>query len=96
MPILDKITREAIVSTVRKATIEAQEMYNEQWVTAEQLSQRMPFFSKEWLKRYGSLLPRECIRVVKDGVVHRTGWCYPLNKLQRMVNEGELREITMS
>ena len=34
---LDKATREAIAQAVRKAMIEMQEVYQEQWLTGEQL-----------------------------------------------------------
>ena len=96
MAALDKITREAIMATVKKATVEMQEMYHEQWLTADQLCQAIPFFTKEWLKRYGQTLPRECVRVTDaQGIEHRTGWCYPKMKLLRMVHDGDLRGLTM-
>ena len=96
MAVLDKITREAIMTTVKKATIEMQEMYHEQWLTADQLCQTIPFFTKEWLKRYGQTLPRECVRVTDaQGICHRTGWCYPKMKILRMLAEGEFRGLQM-
>ena len=93
---LDKETREAVLATVRKATVEIQETYQEQWITGEQLCELIPFFSKDWLKRYGMMLPRECVRVMDEqGRQHKTGWCYPKKKILRMVNEGKLRMLRM-
>ena len=93
---LDKATREAIAQAVRKATIEMQEVYQEQWLTGEQLCEAVPLFTKEWLHRYGQTLPRECVRVTTpDGVMHKTGWCYPKMKIQRMLAEGEFRGLQM-
>ena len=89
---LDKQTRMAVASAVKKAAIEANEIYSERWLTADQLCETIGFFTKDWLKRYGSKLPRECVRVKDDnGVEHRTCWCYPLKRILRMVADGELR-----
>ena len=97
---LDKRTREAIASCVMKATREAAEMYDEQWLTGAQLSEQIGFFKKEWLKRYGDALGRVgCRKEVKvkdrNGVVHRTGWCYPKKKILRMIAEGEMDWLEM-
>ena len=94
---LDKITREAVIATVRKAIADTQEMYQEKWLTGDQLCAEIPFFTKEWLKRYGRALPRECVRVVDaDGNEHRTGWCYPQHKILRMVAEGSFRSLCIN
>lgn len=93
---LDKATREAIAQAVRKATVEMQEVYQEQWLTGEQLCEAVPLFTKEWLHRYGQTLPRECVRVTTtDGVMHKTGWCYPKMKILRMLAEGDFRGLQM-
>lgn len=93
---LDKATREAIASAVRKATIEMQEVYQEQWLSGDQLCEQMPHFTKEWLKRYGVTLPRECVRVTTpDGQQHKTSWAYPKMKILRMMHDGELRGLRM-
>lgn len=94
---LDKATRVEVVAVIRQATIEAQEMYDEQWLTGEQLCELVPFFTRDWLKRYGCLLPRECARVTDErGNEHRSGWCYPKKRILRMVNEGKLRSLRMN
>lgn len=97
---LDKLTREAIAASVMKATREANELYDEVWLTGKQLSEQVGFFKKEWLKRYGDALGRIGCRKevrVKDrnGVIHRTGWCYPKKKILRMIADGEMDELLM-
>lgn len=93
---LDKATREAIAQAVRKATVEMHEVYQEQWLTGSQLCEVMPVFTKEWLHRYGSTLPRECVRVTtNDGVTHKTSWCYPKMKILRMMADGGFRGLQM-
>lgn len=91
---LDKETRKAMTAAIMRATMEAQEVYSEQWLTGEQLCAEVGFFTKEWLKRYGQTLPRERVRVIlPDGKEHQTAWCYPKKKILRMVAEGELRAV---
>lgn len=91
---LDKQTREAIAASVRKAVMDANEVYDEVWLTGKQLSEQVGFFKKEWLKRYGMTLPREAVKVRdENGVVHRTGWCYPKKRILRMIAEGEFRTL---
>lgn len=92
--ILDKDTRAAICQAVRQATAEAQEIYNEEWLTADQLSATVPLFTREWIRRYGKMLPRECVRFrTPDGVEHRANWCYPKNQILRMIREGAFRDL---
>lgn len=95
MATIDKHTREAIVAAVRAAAFEAMEVYQEEWLTGKQLAKEMPFFTLDWLKHYGHLLPRERVRVTEaTGKIRETGWCYPKKKLLRMVSEGSLRRIS--
>ena len=93
---LDKQTRDAIAVSVKKAVMEANEVYDEVWLTGKQLGEQVGFFTKEWLKRYGTSLPREALKVKdENGVVHRTGWCYPKKKILRMIAEGEMRNLVV-
>ena len=67
------------------------EVMNEVWLTAAKLSEQIQFFSKSWLEDYGHLLPREHMMYEdEDGVVHKTSWCYPLHRIQRMIHENKL------
>ena len=94
---LDKVTKEAVLATIRRATMEANEVYQERWLTAEQLCAEVGLFSLDWLSRYGMMLPRECIRVSDGaGKCRRSKWCYPLHKILRMISEGALREIKVN
>ena len=91
---LDKATRDAIASAVKKATVEMYEVYQEQWLTGQQLCEAIPMFTPEWLKRYGQTIPRECVRLTTpDGIMHKTSWCYPKLKILRMIQEGAFRGL---
>lgn len=90
---MDRLLRAEIVAAVRQAQVELAEMYREEWVTADRLSEVMGMFSLAWLKRYGYLLPRERAEVVEGTEMHATRWAYPLHKIQRMLTEGKLKEL---
>ena len=89
---MDKMLRAEIIGEVRRAMKESLEMYQEQWVSGDELCKQMNFFSRSWLRSYGHTLPREQV-VVTDDKPHRTGWCYPLHRIQRMLQSGELKAL---
>ena len=89
---MDKMLRAEIVGEVRRAMQESLEMYREQWVTEKELMKHVQCLNKTWFKTYGHTLPREQV-VVTDDKPHRTGWCYPLHRIQRMLQSGELKTL---
>lgn len=91
---IDKDTRNAIADVVKQAQMEANELYNERYVTANELCNQIAMFTKNWLDVYGHKLPRERITVTgDDGKSRSTRWGYPLHAIQRMIAEGKLRNI---
>ena len=94
---LDKTTRDLIAASVERAVQKAMEDSNEVWLTAKQLCEQVGFFTVEWLKHYGRLLPREHSDIVNKygDIVHTSHWYYPKHKIQRMIQNGELRCITI-
>ena len=93
---MDKMLRAEIIAEVRRAMADSLEIYREQWVTGDELTKQVQCFTKSWLKTYGSSLPRERATVMgDDGEAHSTGWCYPLNRIRRMVAQGEVKNLTI-
>jgi hypothetical protein len=91
---MDRLLRTEICNEVAKSIRQALEGANEVWLTGEELTCQFGMFTKSWLKTYGHTLPRTQAVVTKeDGSTHRTGWCYPRNKIQRMINEGKMAEL---
>lgn len=91
---IDPDTRIAIANVVKQAQMEANELYNERYVTANELCNQIAMFTKNWLDVYGWKLPRERITVTgEDGTSRSTRWGYPLHAIQRMIAEGQLRNI---
>lgn len=93
----DKLTREAIAQAIESGITARMETYDEVWLTAEQLSGRIPFFTAGWLKHHGNLLPRERMSTIDaDGrMTEGKRYIYPLHKLNRMVAEGQFRQVSI-
>lgn len=91
------MTREDITelkSVVRRTMEEQMEMYQEVWLTADQVCQVFGTFTKSWLDRYGHSLPRKQPRVTDErGETHGNKWLYPRNKIQRMFATGEIEQL---
>lgn len=90
---MDSAIRMAIINEVRTALRAVSEQLEERYVTAEELSKQFSFFTREWIKDYGHLLPRERVIVVKDNLTPTTHWGYPLHKITRMVGDGSFRVL---
>lgn len=88
---MDGRTRLEIMQAVSTAIEQALEGNRECWLSGKELCKQFQFFTPNWLKTYGHLLPRVQARVLSDGgTVRTTSWAYPRNRIQRMVNEGRL------
>ena len=95
---MDRELRKAIAAEVREVTERVQrehwELYHEKWVTGKELGQFISCFGGGWLKAYGQTLPRTQAVVVDENMVeHRTGWIYPLHRIQRMLMSGEIKKM---
>lgn len=83
---MDRVLRAEIVAEVKRATAEALEVYNERYLTADQLCDQFAMITKDWLKNHGERLPR----------THLPGsnrWAYPQHKIARMVADGSINQI---
>lgn len=89
---MNRELREQIVAEVRRATIEAMEIANERWMTADELCKQFGMFSPSWLKTYGERLPRQRAEVMDDGK-KVTRWAYPQHRIARMINEGAIKQL---
>ena len=93
---IDKLFKLELFKVVENIIMKAMETYNEKWVTGKQLSESFACFGQQWLKDYGSSLPRtHAVVVDKFGNKHEGPWVYPLHKIQRMVMNGEIKKLTV-
>ena len=79
----------------KDGVIEALSILEEKWLKAEQVADYFPCFSREWLKKNGHMLPRTRPEWTdEDGTPHRGPWCYPLHKINQMMDNGSIRRLT--
>jgi hypothetical protein len=73
---------------------EEMEMYQEVWLTADEMVQYFGTFKKSWLERYGHALPHKQPMVTDEqGRDHQTSRLYARNKIQRMFATGEIEHL---
>ena len=88
----ERLIADAIEAGIKKGKEKALGMYGEVWLTAEDVVKQFGMISEDFLERKGKLLPRERVEYVgEDGMVHVGKWAYPRNRLQEMIQRGELR-----
>ena len=95
---MDKLLRAEIVAEVKRSLVEVNEMYQEEWMTKEQLCEHFPMFTPSWIKTFGekSAIPRERISVQsEDGSGVRSRFMYPKHKINRLIAEGYFRNIVI-
>ena len=91
---LDKELRFAILQAIDEGVREAMSLVGEEYVTGKELCKRFQMFTPNWLKLYGHLLPRTRAEVTEQtGESHVTGWCYPVSKIGRMIESGEIKRL---
>ena len=83
-----------VASVVRRAVEEKLEMYEEVWLTADQMQQYFGTLKKSWLDRYGHSLPHRDPKVTDEkGIEHKSARQYPRNQIQRMYANGEIEHL---
>lgn len=95
---MDKLLRAEIVAEVKRSLAEVNEVYQEEWLTKEQLCEQFPMFTLSWIKNFGekSAIPRERISVQsEDGSGVRSRFMYPKNKINRLIAEGYFRNLVI-
>ena len=91
---LEKELQCAIMRAIDEGVREAMSQFGEEYVTGKELSKRFQMFTPNWLKLYGHLLPRTRAEVTEQsGESHVTGWCYPVSKIGRMIESGEIKRL---
>lgn len=94
---MDRILRAEITGEVRKVLTDVLEGTNEHWVSGEELGKQISCFTPAWLRLYGSSLPRTRAIVTKpDGTKSHSSYTYPLHKIQRMLANNEMINLTLN
>lgn len=94
---MDRLLRVEVVQTVKKAVEEAMLVYEERWLTPEQISEHVGTMTPRWLKDHGHLFDEIRTRMEwknpETGKVTTGQWLYPLHKIEQMIATGEIKQL---
>lgn len=78
-----------------KATIrETLEGAEERWVEKKELMKQFQMLNANWMKYYADRLPRQRVEYIdKNGKQATTHWAYPVHKIQRMIEDGTIKDL---
>ena len=86
---MDRKLREEILATVQKATETAMMTVCERWITADELCKQFQMFTKDWLEKYGDILPHTRIKVTHlNGDTRKTRVAYPQHQIALNIANG--------
>ena len=90
-----KLLEAKIIAAVAKVVKQHYEVYEERWVTAEELCQHVGLMSERWLRENGYLLPRTPMGWKdKNGEEHTSKqYMYPLHRILAMVEDGRIKRL---
>ena len=87
------MTDKQLEAKVVKAVDRAMQTYAERWVTAETLAEYVEVLNANWLKRNGSCFNRTRVEWSDEKKRHSTSWMYPLHEIQKMIQDGRIKEL---
>ena len=87
---MDRKLREEIAVEVQKAVTAAMMAVGERWITADELCNQFQMFSKDWVEKYGDILPRKKVKVecTISGEKRGTRWAYPQHQIALNIANG--------
>ena len=93
---MDRKLREEIVAEVQKAVEVAMVKAGERWITADELCKQFQMFTKDWLEKYGDILPHKRIKVTHlNGKTRKTRVTYPQHKIAMNIENGLYDDIKL-
>lgn len=85
-----------ILTAVRAAIVKTNAELTEVWLSPDELCKQFQFITKDWLRRYGKLLPRTCAEVKDaEGNGTHSHYGYARNRIQQMIMDGSIQRLTM-
>ena len=87
---MDRKLREEITAEVQKAVTAAMMAVGERWITADELCKQFQMFTKDWVEKYGDVLPRKKVNVecTISGEKRGTHWAYPQHEIAMNIRNG--------
>ena len=90
-----KLLEAKIIAAVTKVAKQHYEVYDERYVTADELCKHVSLLTERWLRENGYLLPRTpVVWKDKNGDEHTSKqFMYPLHQILAMVADGRIKRL---
>ena len=86
---MDRKLREEIVAEVQKAVTLSMLSLQEQYLTADELCKQFGMFTKDFVEKYGDILPRKRVKVTNlNGETRGTRRAYPQHQIAMNIANG--------
>ena len=94
---MDRKLREEITAEVQKAVTAAMMAVGERWITADELCKQFQMFTKDWVEKYGDVLPRKKVNVecTISGEKRGTHWAYPQHEIAMNIRNGVYDDLKL-
>ena len=91
---MDKMEKAEIKILVKTTIRETLEGAEERWVEKEELMKQFQMLNANWMKNYADRLPRQRVEYIdKQGKPAKTHWAYPVHKINRMIEDGTIKNL---
>ena len=86
---MDRLLRKEIRVDVMAAMQTAMMQMDERWISAQELCNQFQMFTKDWVEKYGDILPHKRIKVTHlNGKTRKTRVTYPQHEIAINISEG--------
>lgn len=91
---MDKMEKAELKGFIKATIRETLEGAEERWVEPEELIKQFQMLNKDFLKKYGERLGRTRAEYKdKNGKLRHTHWAYPVHRINRMIEDGTIKDL---
>jgi hypothetical protein len=93
---MDRKLREDLIAAAERGAYLAMMRANEQYLTADELCKQFQMFTRDWLEKYGDILPNKKITVTHmDGHTRSTRRCYAKLEIAENIRNGVYDDLKL-
>lgn len=91
---MDKMEKAELKGFIKATIRETLEGAEERWVGDKELIKQFQMLNANWMKRYADRLPRQRVEYTDNNGVRRgTHWAYPVHRINRMIEDGTIKDL---
>ena len=93
---MDRKLREDLIAAAERGAYLAMMRANEQYLTADELCKQFGMFTKDWVEKYGDVLPRKRVKVTHlNGETRGTRWGYAKMEIAENLRNGVYDDLKL-